>query len=94
MGDLCFYAHNYVQNHVHNISGDYFVRDFIKMNRPLHIDELKKQVQHGDLSILDKLIYFSSKIRASDSYWRMKKSQLYTWVYWPIEQGNGAQHYS
>jgi len=36
------------------------------------------------------LIYFSSKIRGSDSYWRMKKSQLYTWVYWHIEQGHGA----
>ena len=86
----CFYALNYVQRHVNNISGGYFVRDFIKTNRPLNIDELKKQVQHGDLSFLDKLIYFSSKIRGSDSYWRMKKSQLYTWVYWHIEQGHGA----
>jgi len=86
----CFYALNYVQRHVNNISGGYFVRDFIKTNRPLNIDELKNQVQCGDYSFLDKLIYFSSKIRGSDSYWRMKKSELYTWVYWHIEQGHGA----
>jgi hypothetical protein len=85
----CFYALNYLQRHNNNISGGFFVREFIKKNRPLNIDELKHQVTKGDYSFLDKLIYFSSKIRGSDSYWRLKKSQIYSWVYWHIEQGNG-----
>jgi hypothetical protein len=88
-GTWCFYALNYLQRHQNNISGGFFVRDFIKCNRPSDVTELKKQVQGGDYSFIDKLIYFSSKIRGSDSYWRLKKSQLYTWVYWHIEQGHG-----
>jgi len=86
----CFYALNYLQRHQNNISGGFFVRDFIKSDKPLDVDELKRQVQNGDYSFIEKIIYFSSKIRGSDSYWRMKKSQLYSWVYWHIEQGNGA----
>jgi len=85
----CFYALNYLQRHQNNISGGFFVRDFIKSDKPLDVDELKRQVQNGDYSFIEKIIYFSSKIRGSDSYWRMKKSQLYSWVYWHIEQGNG-----
>jgi len=85
----CFYALNYLQRHQNNISGGFFVRDFIKTNKPNDIDELKRQVQSGDYSFIEKLIYFSSKIRGSDSYWRLKKSQLYTWTYWHIEQGHG-----
>ena len=88
-GTWCFYALNYVQRHQNNISGGFFVRDFIKKNKPSDIDELKRQIQTGDHSFIDKLIYFSSKIRGSDSFWRLKKSQLYTWVYWHIEQGQG-----
>ena len=89
-GTWCFYALNYVQRHQNNISGGFFVRDFIKTNRPSDIEELKAQIQKGDYSFIDKLIYFSSKVRGSDSYWRLKKSQLYTWVYWHIEKGHGA----
>jgi len=88
-GTWCFYALNYLQRHQNNLSGGFFVREFIKKNKPSDIDELKKQIQSGDHSFIDKLIYFSSKIRGSDSYWRLKKSQLYTWVYWHIEQGHG-----
>ncbi len=86
----CFYALNYVQRHQNNLSGGFFVRDFIKTGRPSDLDELKSQVEQGNLSFIDKLIYFSSKIRGSDSYWRMQKSHLYSWVYWHIEKGHGA----
>ena len=88
-GTWCFYALNYVQRHQNNLSGGFFVREFIKKNKPSNIDELKKQIQTGDNTFIEKLIYFSTKIRGSDSYWRLKKSQLYTWVYWHIEQGHG-----
>jgi len=85
----CFYALNYMQRHQNNVSGGFFIRDFITSNKPSNLDALKEQISRKDYSFVDKLIYFSSKIRGSDSYWRLKKSQLYTWVYWHIEQGHG-----
>jgi len=85
----CFYALNYMQRHQNNVSGGFFIRDFITSNKPSSLDALKEQISRKDYTFVEKLIYFSSKIRGSDSYWRLKKSQLYTWVYWHIEQGHG-----
>jgi len=68
----CFYALNYMQRHQNNVSGGFFIRDFITSNKPSNLDALKQQISRKDYSFVDKLIYYSSKIKGSNSYWRLK----------------------
>ena len=54
------------------------------------IEELQEKIREGDKQFISKIMYFSNKVRGSDSYWRMKRSEVYTWINHHIQQGNGA----
>ena len=44
----------------------------------------------GDDGFIKKITYFSQKVRGLDAYWRLKKSELYSWLNHHVEAGNGA----
>ena len=84
-----FFALNYIQRHRNQSSGGYFVKSFIS-NAPKSLKELQDQIQDGDDGFIKKITYFSQKVRGSDAFWRLKRSELYTWISHHIECGNGA----
>ena len=84
----CFFAYNYSQRHRNNDDGKYFVNTHI-YDPPKSLDELKEQLESGDSSFVSKLIFYSKRVRGSDSFWRAERAKLYTWISHHIEAGNG-----
>ena len=84
-----FFVYNYCQRHRNNSSGGYFINNHIS-DPPKSLDELKEQLRKGDSSFVSKLIFYSKRVRGSDSYWRSERSKLYTWISHHIEANHGA----
>ena len=84
----CFYALNFVQRHRNKKSGGFFLKDFVS-NKPATLNDLVQRIAKGDTSFIDQLQYFSGKLEGSDAYWRKMKAELYSWISYHIEQGNG-----
>jgi hypothetical protein len=83
-----FFVFNYCQRYRNNSSGGFFVNSHIN-NPPKSLQELQEQLAAGDSSFINKLVWYSKKVRGSDSYWRQMKAELYTWIAHHIEAGNG-----
>jgi hypothetical protein len=48
---------------------------------------IKGANRNAHCEFIDKLVYF---VPGSSSYWRIKKSELYSWINHHIEEGRGA----
>ena len=84
-----FYVLNYVQRHYNQTSGKFFINNFVKYNCPETIQQLKHQLQAGNTTFIDKLQYYSQKMKGSDAYWRSKKGELLSWIHHHLQKGNG-----
>jgi hypothetical protein len=84
-----FFALNYMQRHRNTKSGGWFLNNFAT-DIPCSLSDLKKKLSNGDDSFLSKLAYFGKKTRGTDSYWRCKKSELFTWINHHVSAGHGA----
>jgi hypothetical protein len=54
------------------------------------LEQIHNMIQDGDLSFIDKLMYFGKIIPGTASYWRSKKAELYSWINHHVEVGRGA----
>ena len=84
----CFYALNYVTRRRNQDQGSFFVEGFYK-DSPLSITEIQDEIKKGNQSFIDKISYYSKKVRGSAGYWRAKKAELYSWIHHHVEQGHG-----
>ena len=84
----CFYALNFVQRHRNKKSGGFFLKDFVS-NKPQTLEELVQRLETGDNTFVEQLQYFSGKVEGSDAYWRKMKAQVYSWINYHVEVGNG-----
>jgi hypothetical protein len=64
----------------------WFVKDFTGNNIP-SLETLQKLINDGDVSFLEKLMYFGKIIPRTVTYWRHKKAELYSWINHHVEQG-------
>jgi hypothetical protein len=85
----CFFTYNYMQRRLNISSGNYFVDSHIS-NPPKSLEELQNQLIDGDSSFINKIMFYTKKVRGSDAYWRSKRSELYTWLNHHMAAGNGA----
>ena len=85
----CFYTENMRQRRENMASGSFFVKDFVKSNAPETIDDLKRMIQHGNTSFLEKLQYYSHKSHGSDAYWRRQRYEVESWINYHVQNGNG-----
>jgi hypothetical protein len=53
----CFFTLNYIQRHRNKSQSRWFVKDFVG-NSPPTLDNLQEQLQNGDTTFIDKLMYF------------------------------------
>jgi hypothetical protein len=85
----CFFAYNYVQRRQNVSGGNYFVNSHIS-NPPRSLEQLQNQLRDGDTSFINKISFYTKRVRGSDAYWRFKRSQLYAWINHHVGNGNGA----
>ena len=84
-----FHIMNFIQRHVNNKDAVTFVKQYIT-DKDVTIDDIKEQIAQGNYSFVNKLQQFSSeKIRGSDGWWRLRKSELDSWIAHHLEKGNG-----
>lgn len=86
---FCFYVYNYCLRQRNRDSGSYFVNSHIS-NPPRSLEELQESLRRGDHSFVNKIVYYNKRIRGSDAYWRLKRSELYNWIHYHIANGHGA----
>ena len=59
-------------------------------DKDITIDDIKEQIARGNYSFISKLQQFSSeKIRGSDGWWRLWKSELDSWIVYHLEKRHG-----
>ena len=71
-----FFALNYAARRKNATSGSYFVNDFFKRGAKT-LPELQDELKRGKLDWVNKIQYFSHKVKGSAGYWRFKRSEVY-----------------
>ena len=69
-------------------SGSYFVSDF-NGKGPQSLEDLQELIKNNSTDWIDKIQYFSRKIKGSPGYWRFKRSEVYSWINHHVAQKNG-----
>jgi hypothetical protein len=85
----CFFTLNYIYRRRNFSQSQWFVKEFTGNHLP-SLEELQKMINDGNLSFIDKLMYFGKIIPGSASYWQSKKAELYSWINHHVEKGRGA----
>ena len=85
----CFFTLNYIYRRRNFNQSQWFVKDFSGNNTPC-LETLHKMIDDGDVSFIEKLMYFGKIIPGTAAYWRHKKAELYSWINHHVEQGRGA----
>lgn len=86
---FCFFAMNYIIRHRNSSSGRFFCSDFDR-TAPASLGELKEQIRSGDTRFVNNVTFYSKNVDGSDSYWSQQRSELYSWLHYHVERGNGA----
>ena len=89
---FCFFALNYIIRKRNSSSGKWFIDKF-QGDCPDTLEELKESVEKGNTAFINKLTYYSKRIKGTSSYWFQKRSELYSWINHHAEVGNGAPLY-
>ena len=84
-----FHAVDMLQRHKCNSSGAWFMKRHFNEGIP-NFEEFKEKIQNNETKFIEKIQHFSKKIEGSDSYWRSKRDELYSWIEHHLSQGNGA----
>ena len=91
-----FAQHQYFKFIVHNIimrkrtleQSSFIVKQQLGEN-PLTLEEIKEKIQHGDMSIGQKILYFGAFLRGTSQYWAQRKKELRSLLQFAINEGNG-----
>ena len=84
-----FFALNYVIRHRNSSCGRWFVDKF-QSNCPSDLGELRDMISKGDNSFVNSLTHFNQRIKGSSPHWFKKRCELYSWINYHVEFGNGA----
>jgi hypothetical protein len=83
-----FCALNYFARQSNQKSGSFFVQSFFKQG-PKTLEELQDQVSSGNMSWINSISYFSSRVTGSSSYWRARRNEVFSWINYHLEQKHG-----
>jgi hypothetical protein len=56
------------------------------------MDKLKDRLTKGDMSFIDKINYYSKRVRSRSSYWRSRWAEPYSWIN-HVKEGNGMPNF-
>lgn len=86
---FCFCAFNFKHRHQNSASGKIFIEGFMTANKPSDLESLKKDISNSHYDLIEKIIYYSSKINGSSSYWRSKRYEVFSWINRSVVLGKG-----
>ena len=84
----CFYALNFLNRRRNQMNGSFYVESFYQ-NGPKSIPELKKELEKGNTEWINRLSYWSYRVKGSAGYWRAKRREVHSWIDHHVKQGNG-----
>jgi len=87
-----FFALNYATRHKNQTSGGFFVDSFFKEGK-VSLQEIKKDIQNGNNTWIDKITYYSQRVKGSPGYWRAKRGEVYSWINHHVQAGDGAPNF-
>ena len=87
-----FYVLNFCTRRRNQHSGNFFVKTFRSGKEP-DVDSIRQQMQEGNYAFVNEISYWAHNVVGSDSYWRSKKNDLYTWISHHIEMKNGVPNF-
>lgn len=91
-----FAKHSYFKFIVHNIiirkrtleQSTYIVKQQLG-DEHMTISELKEQLQNGNNSIPEKILYFGANLRGTSQYWAQRAKELRALIQYQINEGKG-----
>ena len=86
---FCFFVLNYVVRRRNQSRGNFFINHFSSKKSIKNVDDIKDAIAQGNTCFLNEITYFTKEVVGSDGYWRMKRSQLHSWISHHIEFQNG-----
>ena len=60
---------------------------------PKTLNELKEKIANGNTEWIDRLSYFMKTVIGSSSFWRQKKKEVYSWINYHLDKGNGRPNF-
>jgi Helitron helicase-like domain at N-terminus len=87
-----FFALNYATRQLNQSKGNFFVKTFFEQG-PKTLEDLQEQVSGGRLEWLDRITYFSQCVTGSSAYWRSKRREVFAWINYHVEKGNGLPNF-
>jgi hypothetical protein len=87
-----FMAENYILRKRNSSSGRYYVTKF-HTHGPTNLEELKEQIEEGNNSFVNSLLYYLKSVKGSNQYWKTKRSELYSWINHHAEVNNKVPMY-
>lgn len=84
-----FYALNFIVRKRNSSSGKWFINMY-KKSVPPTLTELQEQLKNGNKHFLNCMNYHNSCVTGSSPYWFKKRMELYAWVNYHVQAGNGA----
>jgi hypothetical protein len=85
----CFFTLNYIYRRRNSNQSQWFIKDFAG-NVPPSLNQLQDLIDAGDMTFIEKLMYFGKVVPGTAAYWRSKKAELYSWINHHVEFGRGA----
>jgi hypothetical protein len=83
-----FYALNYITRNRNASSANWFMKVFNNKG-PQNLEELKRSIEGGDLSFVNRLTYFNKRVKGSTPFWLNKRNEVYSWMNHHVEANHG-----
>ena len=87
-----FFALNYATRQKNQSSGGYFVDSFYKAGK-VPLAKIKKDIEQGSTEWIDKITYYTQRVKGSPGFWRAKRAEVYSWVNHHVQAGHGAPNF-
>ena len=86
---LCFEC---IQSQKKTGKGGFFINSWYKDGLK-SVQDIQSELSSGDTRWIDKITYFSKKIKGSAGFWRHKRDEVYAWINHHIAQRNGPPNF-
>ena len=87
-----FFAINYSQRRKNQTSGSFFVNTFFKQGNKT-LSEIQGDLRAGKNEWLDKITYWAGQVRGSSAFWRVRRSEVYSWINYHVSLGHGGPNF-
>ena len=85
----CFYTLNRVTRRMNQSLGGFFINKWYNEGEQ-SLEEICEDLQAGNKKWLDKITYFTQRVKGSGPYWKTKRNEVYSWINHHVQEGHGS----